>query len=385
VDAVSARTLILGGGFGGIAAAVELRRMAGDDHEIVLIDKDPEFAMGLRKIWELVGDGTIADGSRPRALLERHGVEFRQTEIRAIDPEQRRAETADGWLEADYLVVALGAVSQPDLVPGLAEHGHDVWSFDQIPAAADALQRFDGGRVVVLIAGAPYPCPPAPYECAIALHEHLVGRGIRDRAEIGVVTLQPMLMPNAGRAGSEWMGARLAERGISYRVGTKTERVETGRVVVEDGEARFDLLVAVPPHRPPAVVANSGLTAGHGWVAVDAGTLETSHEGVYAVGDVTLIPLANGLPFPKAGVMAELQGTRVARAIAAEVLGGTPPATFDGSGFCPIELGPKAAAFVEGHWYAEPEPLVTIEGPSEAHVGEKAAFEAEHLRRWFGG
>ena len=36
------------------------------------------------------------------------------------------------------------------------------------------------------------------------------------------------------------------------------------------------------------------------------------------------------------------------------------------------------------HWYAEPEPLVTIEGPSETHVGEKAAFEAERLRRWFG-
>ena len=385
MDAVSVRTLILGGGFGGIAAAVQLRRLVGEDHEIVLVDKDPQFAMGLRKIWELVGGGTIADGSRPRALLERPGVEFRQTEIRAIDPAHRRAETADSWIEADHLIVALGAVSRPDLTPGLAEHGHDVWSFAHISAAAEALRRFDGGRIVVLIAGAPYPCPPAPYECAIALHEHLVARGIRDRTEIGVMTLQPMLMPNAGRAGSEWMGAQLAERGISYRVGTKTERVETGRVVVEEGEVPFDLLVAVPPHRPPAVVAESGLTAGHGWVAVDAGTLETSHKGVYAVGDVTLIPLANGLPFPKAGVMAELQGTRVAGAIAARVLGGTPPAPFDGSGFCAIELGSNAAAFVEGHWYAEPEPLVTIEGPSEAHVGEKAAFEAEHLLRWFGG
>jgi len=384
VDAVIGRTLILGGGFGGIATAVELRRLVGDEHEIVLVDKNPSFAMGLRKLWELVGDGTIAEGSRPRPLLERHGVGFRQTDIRAIDPAGRRAETADGGIGADQLVVALGAVSRPDLIPGLAEHGHDVWSFAGIPAAAEALRQFDGGRIVILIAGAPYPCPPAPYECAIALHEHLVGRGIRDRTEIGVVTLQPMLMPNAGRAGSEWMGTQLAERGISYRVGTKTERVETGRVVVQDGEMAFDLLVAVPPHRPPAVIGDSGLTAGHGWVAVDAGTLETAHEGVYAVGDVTLIPLANGLPFPKAGVMAELQGTRVARAIAAQVLGDEPPPSFDGSGFCPVELGPNAAAFVEGRWYAEPEPLVTIEGPSESHVGEKAAFEAERLRHWFG-
>jgi sulfide:quinone oxidoreductase len=381
---VSARTLILGGGFGGIATAVELRRLLGDDHEIVLADRKPQFTMGLRKLWALVGHGTVAEGSRSRSLLARHGVEFRQTEITAIDPSGRRAETSEGWLDGDHLVVALGAVSRPDLVPGLQEHGHDVWSFAGIPAAAGALRAFEGGRIVVLIAGAPYPCPPAPHECALQLHEHLLARGLRDRTELAVATLQPMLMPNAGRDGSEWMGQQLAQRGISYRLGAKTERVEPDRVVLADGEMPFDLLLAVPPHRPPAVVADSGLTAGHGWIGVDAGSLATSHEGVYAVGDATLIPLANGLPFPKAGVMAEVQGTRVARAIAAELQGEEPPAPFDGSGFCPIELGSGSGALVEGHWYAEPEPAVTITGPSAARAGDKAVFETEHLERWFG-
>jgi sulfide:quinone oxidoreductase len=381
---VSARTLILGGGFGGIATAVELRRLLGDGHEIVLVDRKPQFAMGLRKLWELVGHGTIADGSRSRGLLARHGVEFLPMEITAIDASGRRAETADGWLKGDRLVVALGAVSRPDLVPGLAAHGHDVWDFAGVSAAAEALRAFDGGRIVVLVAGAPYPCPPAPYECALHLHEHLFARGLRERTELAVATLQPMLMPNAGRDGSEWMGRQLSERGIYYRLGAKTERVEPGRVVLADDEMPFDLLIAVPPHSPPAVVVDSELTAKHGWIAVDAGTLATTHEGVYAVGDVILIPLASGLPFPKAGVMAELQGTRVARAIAAELRGEESPAPFDGSGFCPIELGPGSAALVEGHWYAEPEPVVTITGPSAAYAAEKAAFETEHLERWFG-
>jgi sulfide:quinone oxidoreductase len=381
---MSARTLVLGGGFGGIATAVELRRLLGDQHEIVLVDRKPEFTMGLRKLWVLAGNGTIADGTRPRALLARHGVEFIQTEINAIDPSGRRAETSEGWLEGDHLVVALGAEPRPDLVPGLSEHGHDVWSFAGVPAAAEALRAFGGGRILILIAGAPYPCPPAPYECALHVHEHVVARGLRERTELAVATLQPMLMPNAGRDGSEWMGQQLVQRGISFRLGAKTERVEPDRVVLADGEMPFDLLLAVPPHRPPAVVAVSGLTAAHGWIGVDAGSLATSHEGVYAVGDVTLIPLANGLPFPKAGVMAELQGTRVARAIAAELQGEEPPAPFDGSGFCPIELGSGSAALVEGHWYAEPEPAVTITGPSAGLAGDKAAFETEHLERWFG-
>ncbi len=385
--AVSGRTLILGGGFGGIATAVELRRVIDRDaHEIVLVDRDPGFTMGLRKVWALVGEGTFADGTRQRALLGRHGVEFVQAEITAIDPAGRAADTSAGRLEGDHVVVALGAVSRPDLVPGLSGHGHDVWSLAAVPAAAGAMAAFEGGRIVLLIAGSPYPCPPAPYECAIYIHERLRARGLRDRAEITVVTLQPLLMPNAGRAGSEWMQGQLGERGISTRTSATTERVEPGRVVLADdgGEVPFDLLIAVPPHRPPDVVATSGLTGPHGWISVDAGTLRTPRDGVYAVGDDMLIPLANGMPFPKAGVMAERQGTRVARAIAAEIRGQEQPAPFDGTGFCPVELGSDSAALVEGRWYAEPEPIVTITGPDATHAGEKRAFEAEHLQRWFG-
>src|SRR5215218_2754307 len=242
---MTGRTLILGGGFGGIAAGVELRRLLGRDHEVVLVDRKPAFAMGLRKLWELVGDTTIAEGSRERRLLERHGIEFVQAEIASVDAAGRSAETSARTLSADHLVVAVGAVSRPDLVPGLVEHGHDVWAFAGVAGAARALADFDGGRVVVLVAGAPYPCPPAPYECALHLEEHVRTRGLRDRTDLSVITLQPMLMPNAGRAGSDWMAEQLAARGITCRVGAKVERVESGRIVFENGaEQPFDLLLA---------------------------------------------------------------------------------------------------------------------------------------------
>lgn len=382
---MTSRTLALGGGFGGMAASVELKRLLGDDHEVALVDRRPEFTMGLRKLWELVGHRTIAEGSRSRALLAQHGVTVVSGEILSIDPAARAAETTEGRLDGDHLVIARGAVSRPDLVPGLVEHGHDVWAFGGVAAAAEALRRFERGRLLILIAGAPYPCPPAPYECAFHVDESLRARGLREQTDLAVVTLQPMLMPNAGWAGSEWMAGQLAEHGISQRIGAKAERVDVGRVVLADGdEEPFDLLFTVPPHRPPAVVAESGLVAANGWIAVDRGTLATAHENVYAVGDVNLIPLANGLPLPKAGVMAELQGLRVAGAIAAELRGEEPPAPFDGSGFCPIEIGEGSAAMVRGNWYAEPEPVVGIEGPSAAYAAEKRAFETDHLARWFG-
>src|SRR6266545_7892584 len=366
---MSGRTLILGGGFGGIAAGVELRRLLAPDHEVVLVDCKPAFAMGLRKLWELVGHATIDEGSRQRRLLEQHGIESIQAEITSIDAAGRSAETTAGTLSADHLVVALGAVSRPDLVPGLVEHGHDVWAFAGVAAAARALADFDGGRVVVLVAGAPYPCPPAPYECALHLDEHLREHGLRARTDLSVITLQPMLMPNAGRAGSDWMAAQLAAHGIAYRIAAKVARVEPGCIVFADGsEQLFDLLIAVPPHRAPEVATANGLAGPTGWIPVDQGTLATSHPRVYAVGDVTSIPLANGLPLPKAGVMAELHGLRVARAIAAEISGAEVPRPFDGKGYCPIELGTRSAARVDGDWYATPEPMVTIHGPSPERV-----------------
>jgi sulfide:quinone oxidoreductase len=379
-----ASTLVLGGGFGGIAAATELERLLGDEHDVVLVDRAERFSMGLRKLWELVGHATIAEGSRSRDLLAAHGIRVVRDEIESIDPSTRSAVVGGETLRADNLIVALGAVPRPDLVPGLAEHGHNVWATTGVPAAARALADFDGGRILVLVAGAPYPCPPAPFECAFHLDDHLRARGLRDRTGLAIATIQPILMPNAGPEGSAWMAEKLDARGIGHRAGVKLQHVEAGRVVAEDDELPFDLLIAVPPHRVPDVVSASELTGEHGWIPVDRATLRTSHANVYAVGDVTLIPLANKLPLPKAGVTAELEGIRVARAIAAELQGGTEPEPFTGIATCYVEMGPEAAARIDAEFFAEPAPRLDIAEPSAALGAEKRAFETERLQRWFG-
>ena len=70
-------TVIAGAGFGGIAVATELRRLLGDEHGVVLVDRDPSFSMGLRKLWDLVDIGTIEEGSRARERLGRPSGPFR--------------------------------------------------------------------------------------------------------------------------------------------------------------------------------------------------------------------------------------------------------------------------------------------------------------------
>jgi sulfide:quinone oxidoreductase len=378
-------TLVLGGGFGGITVATELKRVLGDEHDVTLVDRAERFSMGLRKLWELVGHATIADGSRHRDLLATHDIRVVREDVESIDVEARSARVGGGeTLRADYLVLALGAVPRPDLVPGLAEYGHDMWSTAGVPGAAHALAALEGGRVLMLISGAPYPCPPAPYECVMHVHENLRSRGLRDRTELSVATVQPLLMPNAGVEGSVWMGERLDERGIAFRTGVKVEHVDPGKVVLEDGELPFDLLLAVPPHRAPDVVVESGLTGESGWIPVDRATLQTPHENVYAVGDVTGIKLSNGLPLPKAGVIAELEGKRVGAAIAADARGEAEPGPFTAEASCYVELGTEIAGRMAVRFFAEPAPEIAFAEPSAELAAEKRQFESDRLSRWFG-
>jgi sulfide:quinone oxidoreductase len=377
------RVLVLGGGFGGISTATELKRLLGDDVDIVLVDRREQFSMGLRKLWELVGHATIAEGSRSRALLEAHGIVVIQDTITSIDPVGRSTIVGGETLSADHLVVALGAEPRPDLVPGLLEHGHDVWSVDRVPAAAAALAAFERGRLLIAVTGLPYTCPPAPYECAMLVEERLRARGIRDAVELSVSTPPPILMPNAGAEGSSWLAARLDEKGIGHRTNAKVVRVDADRVVLEHDELPFDLLIGVPPHRVPQVVADAGLVGESGWVTVDPRRLTTAFPGVWALGDVAAFPLSNGLMLPKAGVMAEQQGAVVAAGIAADLRGDEQPDGFGGDGVCFIEMGTSLAALVDGRFYADP-PQAELAPPSVEHAAAKRAFEADRLERWFG-
>lgn len=379
-----ARTLILGAGFGGIASALTLRELA-PEHEVVLVDASDTFSMGIRKLWELAGIGSIADGSRSRARLLNHGVEFVHARVSAIDPAAKSAIVGHDRYEADHVIVALGAVQRPDLVPGLADHSHDIWNRGSVQAARRSLEAFSGGRLLICVTAAPYPCPPAPYECAMLLDEYFRRRGIRDAVEIATATPQPILMPNAGGPGSQWVAGQLYERGILHSVKRKLVSVSAGVAHFEDGDQEFDVMLAVPPHRVPEVVAAAGLAGRSGWIEVDRDTLATPFNDVYAIGDVTTIKLANGLPLPKAGVIAEREGQRVGTAIAARLTGAAEPEPFAGVGMCFVETCAESAALIDGRFFAEPEPDVQLLPATPEHAALKRQFETERLAAWFGG
>jgi sulfide:quinone oxidoreductase len=190
-------------------------------------------------------------------------------------------------------------------------------------------------------------------------------------------------MPMLNQVGCDAIEDRLSGKGIGFFPNHKATRVEAGAVVFADGRRPFDLLLGVPPHKVPGVVAESGLTAGGAWVPVNPRTMETSFAGVYAVGDTVEIMMANGKPLPKAGVFAEAMGETAADRIADTLAGRAPEATFAGEGGCFLEVGGGQAMQVRGHFMAQPAPQVELSEASRAMQAEKAAFETDRLARWF--
>ncbi|HTK15431.1 MAG TPA: FAD-dependent oxidoreductase [Acidimicrobiia bacterium] len=373
------RVVVLGAGFGGLELTTRLSDEFGDAADIVLIDQSDGFIFGFSKLDVMFGR-TPPDAVRHAYRdFVKPGVQFVQATVTAIDPAAKHVETDAGPFDADILVVALGADLDPQATPGLLEGGNEFYTVEGAFALRDVLANFSGGRVIVGVTSVPFKCPPAPSETALLMHDHLVTRGLREGSEIALVMPMPVPIPPSPAA-SEALIVAFAERGIRWHPNQLVNELDPARKVAKfaDGtEMPYDLFLGVPVHRVPSVVAESGMTV-DGWIPVDPLTLETSHPGVFAVGDVTSVGT------PKAGVFAEGQAVVAADRIAAIIRGASGAAEYDGHGLCYLEFGGDEVARVDVMFVSGQPPRGTFEAPSEALAADKEEFGSNRVRRWFG-
>ena len=392
--------LVLGGGVGGVVAARSLRKNLPEQHRVVIVDRERDHLFAPSLLWLMTGKRTPRAISRPLDRLARRGIEVIGGEISHIDPDTRRVRVVEhpygddprsrrlGGIsrdfEADHLIVSLGVELAPEIIPGLAEAGHNFYTLAGAEGLRDALSGFDGGRIVVLTATPAYKCPAAPYEAAMLLLDHCRRRGIGDTTQVDLYAAEPGPMGVTGPDVSAQVRRMVEDQGITYHPEHQVTAVDgsANTIAFANGAtAGFDLLAYVPPHRAPQVIRDAGMVDDSGWVPVDRDTLHTRFPAVYAIGDVTGISLKMGKPLPKAGVFAERQAEVVARNIVHTITGKGQPAAFDGHGECFIETGGGRAGYGAGDFYAEPVPQITLHRPSRRwHLG-KLLFEKNWLRR----
>ena len=376
---------ILGGGVGGLVAANRLRKLLSREHRIVLIDRSVWHSLALAYAAVMLGQKVAGRISGDLRRLNRKGIEFTAAEITGIDLSGKTISFDGQELAYDYLIVSLGAQYSTGEISGLGS-AYTYYTLEGAERLREEIANFTSGRIAIVVAGLPYKCPTAPYEGALLLDHYFRRQRLRADVEIRVFTPEPVPLPMVGNPISEAVTELLAGREIRFSPNARLRAVDPqGRkLLFADGvDAPFDLLIAVPVHEVPSVVREAGLAEEGGWVKVDRETMATPFEGVYAIGDVTQILLANGLPLPKAAVFAHGEAEVVARNIAAEIKGGEGRWAFGGEGACFLETGYGKAAYITGNFYAEPHPEVRMRQPSFLWRWVKEGFIRTWLWRWF--
>ena len=352
--------VILGGGTGGTMAANRLRRrFDADEVEIHVVDQDDRHVYQPGLLFVPFGLAQLDEIVRPRRRQLHDGIVFHQNEVAEVWIERDEVLLDDRTvLPYDVLVVASGSRLQPEETEGLTGPGWNERAFTfYSPEGADQLRQaldcFDGGRLVVNLVDMPIKCPVAPLEFAFLADWYLRERKLRGKTELVYVT--PLDGAFTKPIASELLGGLLAKKEIELVTEFNAGEVDGvgGKLASYDGrELDFDLLVTVPLHGGAAFVERSpGLGDALGFVPTDKATLQASSKpNVFALGDAT------DLPTSKAGSVthfeAEVLAENVARFLADEEL----EAGYDGHANCFIETGFHMALLIDFNYETEPLP-----------------------------
>jgi len=332
----AARVVVVGAGFGGLAA---VRALARAGMRVTLIDRNI-YATFQPLLYQVATGGlTSSDVAYPaRGASRRHGAVFRHGELAGIDRAARRITLADGaMLGYDYLILATGVAAAYHGVPGAAEHSLSLYTRrdaialrDQIMADLDRISRtglredvavtvIGGGATGVELAGtlADLRAVTLP-----ALFPEIDPARVR----ITLVEHGPALLAPFHPALREYACRELTARGVDVQLGTAIAEITPGQVVLTDGTTlRSDITIWAAGVAAPDAVRD--------WVLpqADGGRVRTGpdlrvpgDDRIFAVGDIALI---DGQPLPQLAQPA-LQMGRHAAAQVRRLEGGQPTVPF---------------------------------------------------------
>jgi len=352
--------VILGGGTGGTMTANRLRRRYGaDEAEIHVVDRDDRHLYQPGLLFVPFGLATVDEIVRPRRRQLHDGIVFHETEIAQVELDHDKVVLMGGdVLPYDVLIVASGARLQPEDTEGLTGPGWNerVFTFyspESADALREALDRFEGGRLVVNLVDMPIKCPVAPLEFAFLADWHLRERGVRGRTELVYSTPLDSAFTKATCA--EHLSFLLEDKEIELVTEFSAGEVDGagGTLTSFDGRTLdFDLLVTVPLHGGAGFLERTpGFADALGFVPTDKATLQTTVKpNVFALGDAT------DLPTSKAGSVTHFEAEILSENVARYFAGRELEHGYDGHANCFIETGFHRALLIDFNYDVEPLP-----------------------------
>ncbi len=350
-------TVVIGGSFAGMTAALEIKRKGKDQHKVVLIDKSPLFLFIPSLIWVPFGRRDLKDISFKKGkILQDKGVDFVHAEALSVDTKAQVVKTSQGDYTYDNLVVATGPKVDFNVAPGVAEHSYYVGSPNgamKLRAALDAFKKNPGPIVIGATQNA--GCMGAAYEFLFNVEKWLREQNIRKKVDLYWITPEDYLghfgidgMP----MGETMLKTFMKMFNIHYRTQVGVKEVKEGSVVLSTGEVlESSLTQLMPPFVGVDFVQNSPTlpTTANGYIPVEETYQHKEIENVWAAGIAVQVDLpftCERVPFsaPKTGYPSDETGKIVAENIIRKTNGRTDlkkKPWGDIAGLCVMDAGKK--------------------------------------------
>ncbi len=338
------RIVVLGGGFGGVAAVRHLEKVLRrrTDVEITLVSRENFFMLTPLLFEACSGRLELRHCAQPiRAALQR--ARFIEATVESVDPERQlvRAVAHEGaayGLAYDHLVVALGASTNDGLIPGssnaltfktmadaLVLRNHLIGCFERADAAADAAER--RGCLTVVVIGGGLVGIELVGELTAFVDDVLryYPRIRRDEVCFRLFEAGPRVLPEIDAALGATAARVLERRGVDIQVSTAVRSIDAGRVRLEHDTIDAGTIVLTAGIVPSAVASAIPVARDQrGRIAVDAMMRSRSHPQVWALGDCAAIPGPDGRPYPALAQHAVREARHLACNIKAAIDGRAP-------------------------------------------------------------
>jgi len=322
-----ARVVVVGGGFGGGAAARYLR-LWDPSIQVTLVERRNTFLSCPMSNLVLAGHRQLEELEHGYGGLASLGVEMVHDDAMAVYPEQKTVRLASGRdLPYDRIIVSPGIDFVFEDTVGCEaaiESGQIFHAWrpgTQTAGLRSQLEAMeDGGVYIITIPPVPYRCPPGPYERVTLIADYFTRA--KPNSKILVFDSNSDIVSKGALFRQAW-GDRYPGM-IDYVPSTRPDRVDgaTSSLEIAGEMIRGDILNVIPAQRAGELANRAGLLmAGERWCRVDWRTCESVVvPDVHVLGDAT----ESAPAMPKSGHMANAQAKVCAAAII-ELLNGRPP------------------------------------------------------------
>ena len=317
---------IVGAGFAACKAVKTLRKQ-GFEGRISLLAPRAELFYFPSLIWVPAGRRSHEDLTVPlHDFLRRNRVDFIETRVTGLQPEQKRLVHEHGELDYDGLLIASGGRYIRKL-PGIEHACIACAGWDDTKRFADELARLQGGTVAFGFAGNPKE-PSAMrggpvFEFLFGTDTLLRKQGRRDNFKLVFFSPAPRPGQRLGDKAVDRLLGEMKKRGIETYLGAKMKRFSERGVETEKAQFDADLILFIPGMTGPAWAADSGLQLSEGgFFQANAHCQVEGQDHVFVAGDAGSYPGPDWMP--KQAHMADLQAEAAAKNLL-EVLAHKPP------------------------------------------------------------